>query len=84
MIWIEIEFDLIEPHRRQLDTFLEWSNLWLCQIVYINTKVSTVSFKMRWKKFKSIWGYNPKTGPINVPDGMEWVNKIYVRKVYGD
>ena len=66
-----LEIELSFPHKKSSQILIELTNIWDFRLMALSTHKNMATISMNWKKFKQIWGYNPKVGQHEVPDGLQ-------------
>ena len=80
-----LEIELSYPHKKSSQTLIEFTNTWGFRLISVSTKKNVAIISMDWKKFKKIWGYNPKVGFQEIPDGLDHfiagVNVLFIKDI---
>jgi len=71
MIRVIIELKLNYPYKLSLSWLLDFSKVWSCRLIAGGTNSETAVISMPAKKFKKIWGVNPRVKDYAVPAKAE-------------
>ncbi len=66
-----LEIDLLFPYNKSSQVLIEFTNTWGFRLLSVGTIKSVARISMDWKKFKQIWGCNPRIGSYDAPDGTQ-------------
>ena len=81
---IVLQIEMRRPYPRSVDVLLDMVVQWGCDIIKVSPSKPFQTISMPWKKFKSIWGFNPKQGYVAVPKGTEdFISSVVVKQICG-
>lgn len=81
---IILQIEMKRPYPRSVDVLLQMVVQWGCDIIKISPSKPIQVIGMPWKKFKSIWKFNPQRGYVNVPEGTEdFIAGVIVKDIRG-
>ena len=82
MIEAYMEFSIVHPYAKSLDTLYEMIALWGIRIIKSDSYSGVVAVAMPSDKFKKMFGALPKEGEWDIPSGAEtFISIIKVTKV---
>ena len=70
-IFAVLEIKLKYPFIQSADLLMQMATLWRCRIIHVSTHKALSVIMMPWKKFKMIFGRNPRVGDCEIPANTE-------------
>jgi hypothetical protein len=77
-----IDFRLVYPYPQSADLLTQLCNMWSCKIITLSTMKSNAVIMMPWKKFKIIFGCQPRVGKFDAPENTEhFIEALEVKEI---
>ena len=82
MIEAIVKFQLSYPFKKSVSIIHDLVITWNLRLISSSTSSDIAVVKMHWKKFKAIFGHNPRLGEVEVPVKLQkFIHNIKVEKL---